>query len=63
MQKTITVLRSFEDADRAEKEYYRRLTPQERLEILLELNARWLRRDDAEPSEGLARVYRIAKLS
>lgn len=63
MEKAIAVHRSFEEAARAEKEYYRALTPRERLEILLELNARWPRRDDAAPPEGLARVYRIAKLS
>jgi hypothetical protein len=62
MQKKIAVLRSFEEADRAEKEYYRGLTPLQRLEILLELNARWPRKDDAEAPEGLARVYRIVKL-
>ena len=63
MNKTVSVLRSFQEADQADKEYYRSLTPQERLAILLELNHRWLQTDDAETTEGLARVYRIAKLS
>ncbi len=30
-------LKSFEDAERADREYYRRLTPAERLEILFRL--------------------------
>ena len=63
MEKKITVLNSFEEADRADKEYYRSLSPRERLAILLELNRRWLMRNDGETSERLARVYRIAKLA
>jgi hypothetical protein len=63
MEKVITILGSFEEADRAEREYYRRLSPQERLEILLELNDRWLGTGDAETSQGLERVYRITELA
>ena len=63
MDKKIVILDSFAEAERADKEYYRSLSPKERLAILLELNRRWPIRDDAETSERLARVYRIAKLA
>jgi hypothetical protein len=61
MEKAVKVLKSFEEADRAEREYYQSLTPHQRLEILLELNSRWPRGGDDETREGLARVYRIVK--
>jgi hypothetical protein len=63
MDKKIAILNSFEEAARADKEYYRSLSPRERLAILLELNRRWPMRNDGEASERLTRVYRIAKLS
>ena len=47
---------------KAEREYYRRLTPAQRLEILLELIDRHRDKSDAS-SERLERVYRIVKLS
>jgi hypothetical protein len=61
MEKVVKVLKSFEESDRADREYYHSLTPHERLEILLELNSRWPRSGDDETREGLARVYRIVK--
>jgi hypothetical protein len=63
MEKTVTIHRSFEEADRAEKEYYRTLTPSQRLDILLELNKRWPTNPNAEPDQRLARVYRITELA
>ena len=63
MDKKITMRGSFAEADQADKEYYRNLSPKERLAILLELNHRWPTRNDAETSERLPRVYRIAKLA
>jgi hypothetical protein len=63
MEKKITILDSFEEADRLDKEYYRGLSPKERLAILLELNQRWPARQDGKASEGLARVYRIVELA
>jgi hypothetical protein len=51
MDKVVTVSKSFDEADRADKAYYRSLTPQERLQILLELNSRWPTDDHAEASE------------
>jgi hypothetical protein len=60
MEKVFTVVHSFEEADRADKEYYHRLTPLERLDILLELNRRWPQIDASTP-ERLQRVYKIIK--
>ena len=53
---------SHEDSKKAEREYYRWLTPAQRLEILLELIDRRRDKSDAS-SERLERVYRIVKLS
>jgi hypothetical protein len=63
MEKSIAVLDSFEEADRLDREYYQGLTPNERVEILLELNQRWPVRTDAATEQRLARVYRITELS
>lgn len=63
MEKVVKVLKSFEDSDRADRAYYQGLTPQQRLEILWELNSRWPRSVGDEASEGLERVYRIMKLT
>ena len=40
MEKTVTILHSFEEAEEADRNYYRSLTPLERLQILLKLNQR-----------------------
>ena len=53
---------SHEDSKNAEREYYRRLTPAQRLEILLELIDRRRDKSDAS-SQRIERVYRIVKLS
>jgi hypothetical protein len=63
MEKVVKILKSFEESDRADKAYYRSLTPHQRLEILWELNRRWPTSGDDEASERLERVYRIVKLS
>lgn len=52
---------SHDEAAQADREYYRRLTPARRLEILLEL-LEWHRPDADGAPQGLQRVYRIAKL-
>ncbi len=62
MGKFASIARSFEEAERAEKEYYQRLTPLERLAIMLELNERWSESAHAEAAPGFQRVYRIVKL-
>jgi hypothetical protein len=55
VEKTAIKFRNFADADKADREFYRKLSGQERLNILLELSKH-------EPERRLERVYRIAKL-
>lgn len=62
MEKVVKVIRSFADAERSEKEYYRNLSPLKRLEILLELNKRWPTPNNVDASQRSPRVYRITKL-
>ena len=54
--------RDSESANQATLQYYRGLTPAQRIDILLELIHRARENDDAT-EQGLARVYRIVKLS
>jgi hypothetical protein len=63
MEKVVKVLKSFEESDRADKAYYHSLAPQQRIEILWELNSRWPTNGDDQASGRLKRVYRIIKLS
>lgn len=62
MEKTIQVFRSFEEAEEADKEYYRSLSPAERVEILLILRDQYSPYDD-ELTEGFERVCRIIERS
>jgi hypothetical protein len=50
---------SFAESDRSDREYYRSLTPEQRLDILPELVA-WAQADEIE--QGFAGVYRVVKL-
>ena len=52
---------SFDDADRAERQTYRLMSPDERLAILLELIARQ-NEASGEATAGFARVCRVAEL-
>jgi len=61
MQRIIRKFRTFREAEEANREYYRQLSPPERLEILFQLRAMALKENDAD-SERLARVYRITEL-
>lgn len=63
MEKVAHISRSFEESDRADRAYYRALSPQRRLEILYELNSRWPVNGDHAASGSLERVCRIVKLS
>ena len=59
MLKEAKVFRSFRESEAADREFYKSLTPEERLAIVFELVAR------ATPDESqqrLERVYRIVKL-
>jgi len=62
VERVVRVFRSFEEAAQADRDYYRQLTPSQRLDILLETIALHSRETDA-PSEGPARVYRVVELS
>lgn len=61
MQPIVAKFRTFEEAEAATRDYYRRLSPPERLEILFQLRDMANEEADAT-SRGLARVYRIAEL-
>jgi hypothetical protein len=60
VEKTARVFRSFEEAERADREFYRSLTPPERLDILLDLVRENRPADETE--RRLERVYRIVEL-
>jgi hypothetical protein len=57
MEKVVVIHRSHDEAEEADNAYYRSLTPEQRLDILLELT----RPDEAQPR--LERVYRMVELS
>jgi hypothetical protein len=61
MQAVVAKFRTFREAEDATREYYRKLSPAERLEILFQLRALVHKESDA-PSRRLARVCRIAQL-
>ena len=61
IERTVQKFSSPEEADRAEREYYNSLSPEQRVEVLLELMNR--ARDLTDPaSQRVERVYRIVKL-
>ncbi len=60
MGKVVRVFASHEEADQADDEYFRNLTPQQRLDIFLEIL--WRGRKHDEAAERLERVYRIVEL-
>lgn len=55
MPKTVRKFQSFEEAEKADREFYRKLSGKERLAILVELTKH-------EPEQRLERVCRITKL-
>jgi hypothetical protein len=61
MEKVAAKFTSLDDAERAEWEFYRKLTPNERLEILLEILS-LADDDESKASPGMARIYRIARV-
>ncbi len=62
MDSSIRRFETLSEADSAEAEYYAALTPEERLNILLELIA-MTRSDQDEDSQRFERVYRVVELS
>jgi len=61
MRNKLRVFSSFEEADEADHQYYASLSPQERLDVLLELVARH-RESMGEAAERFERVYRVTEL-
>lgn len=62
MDPVVAVFDSFEDADRADVEYYAALRPEERLEILFDLIARH-RESLGEAAQRFERVHRVIELA
>ena len=62
MERVGQVFRSFEEADRADDAYYASLTPEERLDILLDIIERY-RSSLGEAAERFERVHRVIELS
>ena len=60
MEKVVRKFASFEEAEKADREYYRSLTPAERLAIMIDMI--YPEGSDAA-SAGFERVYRIVKFS
>ena len=56
MEKKVAKFRSFEEAEKADRDFYDKLTPQARLEILLELL-------NHGPEQRLERTYRVTKFA
>lgn len=59
VQKTVRIFSSFKEADEFNAQYEASLTPEERIQIVIELRDR--RHPDAA-TQGLARVCRITEL-
>jgi len=62
MEKVLKVFSSFEEADQADDEYHASLSPQERVDILLDMIAAY-RESLGETEQRLERVYRVVELS
>lgn len=62
MEKVLRVFSNFEEADRADDEYYASLSPQERVDLLLDMIAAY-RESLGETGQRLERVYRVVELS
>ena len=60
MEKTIRIFNSHAEAEAADIEYYRSLTPQQRLEILCQLVADF-EAGFSETERRLQRVYRVTQ--
>ena len=56
VEKKVAKFRSFEEAEKADREFYARLTPQARLEILLELL-------NHGPEQRLERTYCVTQFA
>ena len=55
MEKTVAKFRDFSEAEKSDREFYRKLSGRQRLDILLQLSKH-------EPEHPIERVIRIVKL-
>jgi len=62
MQGEVRIFSSFREAEEADTAFYASLSPQERLDLLLDLIARH-RESIGETTERFERVYRVTELS
>lgn len=62
MDKLLRVFNGFEDAEHADEEYYASLTPQQRVDMLLDIVARYGTAHGDTPA-GFERVCRVTQLS
>ena len=62
MEKLLKVFNSFEEAEQADDAYYASLTPQQRVDLLLDLIAAH-RESLGETASRFERVYRVVELS
>jgi hypothetical protein len=56
MEKTVQRFANFTEAEKADRDFYKKLTGNQRLQICVDLSA-------LDPEQPLERVYRIRKLS
>lgn len=62
MDRKVAVFTSFADAARAEDEYYASLSPEERVDVLLDM-VRQYREALGETADRFERVHRVVELS
>ena len=62
MDRGARVFRSFDEADRADEEYYANLSAEERLDVLLEIIERY-RSSLGEAADRFERVHRVVELA
>jgi len=62
LDRTVAKFSSHEEAAQADREYYLRLTPQQRVDLVIEMMENFRKEGDAA-TERFERVYRIVKLS
>lgn len=60
MKKTIVIFKNFREAEQAEKEYYRKLTPMERVSLLEQIRKQY-EQSHYGTEQRFRRVYKIVK--
>lgn len=61
MEKKIAIFKNFAEADKADRDYYHSLTPEERLSILEILRKRYETTHYDGIQQGFRRVFKIVK--